>query len=53
MKIRHPVTLLSKEKGILKIHCNNLAPIAIGYKKEISVRYIYLDKEISLDNLKI
>ncbi|MDR0913061.1 MAG: alpha-1,2-fucosyltransferase [Methanobrevibacter sp.] len=47
------LTLLSEKKGILKIHFEKMNPIAIGYGKKISERYIYLDKEISLDNLKI
>ncbi|MDR2966368.1 MAG: alpha-1,2-fucosyltransferase [Methanobacteriaceae archaeon] len=43
----------SKNKGILKLSNKETKPIFIGYYRGLSIRYIYLDKTISLNSLKI
>lgn len=43
----------SKNKGILKLDNKETRPIFIGYYRGFSVRYIHLDKDICLNNLKI
>ncbi|MDR0911691.1 MAG: alpha-1,2-fucosyltransferase [Methanobrevibacter sp.] len=39
--------------GILKLNCNEVDSIFIGYYKGLSERYICLDKIISLNNIKL